>query len=83
MMSNADGYNVPNVDPDSLEWFTAADSGDQGACVEVAHLPVAIGGVFLRHSKERSGFYYYDNREWSAFLSGAKNGEFDPPALDA
>ena len=79
-MSNVDGYNVPNVDPHTLKWFTAEDSGDQGACVEVAFLPSEIGGgVFLRHSKERSGFYYYDNREWEAFISGAKKGEFDSP----
>ncbi|MEU7095917.1 DUF397 domain-containing protein [Kitasatospora aureofaciens] len=82
-MSNENGYNVPHVDPDSLEWFISEDSGDQGACVEVAHLPSAVGGVFLRHSKERSGFYYFDDREWAAFLSGAKKGQFDPPASNA
>ncbi|MFJ2193143.1 DUF397 domain-containing protein [Kitasatospora sp. NPDC087861] len=72
-------YQVPAVDPESLTWFKARESGDQGACVEVAHVP--DGGVFLRDSKDRSRpFHYYNAREWRAFLTAAKAGEFDPPS---
>jgi len=44
----------------------------------VAHLPG--GGVAVRDSKDRSKApHVYTRREWEAFLTGAKNGEFDVP----
>jgi hypothetical protein len=48
-------------------------------CVEVAHL--AGGGVAIRDSKDlRKAAHVFDHEEWSAFIAGAKNGEFDLPA---
>jgi hypothetical protein len=46
--------------------------------VEVAHLPG--GSVALRDSKEeRKAAHVFDREEWSAFITGVKNGEFDLP----
>jgi Domain of unknown function (DUF397) len=61
-----------------LHWFKSSASAS-GACVEVAHLPG--GDVAVRDSKDRAKTpHVYTRREWEAFLAGAKNGEFDPPA---
>ena len=60
-----------------LHWFKSSASAS-GACVEVAHLPG--GGVAVRDSKDRcKAPHVYTRREWEAFLTGAKNGEFDLP----
>ena len=60
-----------------LHWFKSSASAS-GACVEVAHLPG--GGVAVRDSKDRAKApHIYTRREWQAFLTGAKNGEFDLP----
>jgi hypothetical protein len=48
-----------------------------GGCVEVATLEWAVG---VRDSKDRQGpvlVFRYD--EWSAFLAGVRDGEFDLP----
>lgn len=64
--------------PGALHWFKSSASAS-GNCVEVAHLPG--GGVALRDSKDLAKApHRYTRREWEAFLAGAKNGEFDPPA---
>jgi hypothetical protein len=61
-----------------LQWFKSRASGANG-CVEVAHMPG--GRVALRDSKDRSKEpHVFDRNEWQAFLTGAKNGEFDLPA---
>jgi hypothetical protein len=44
-------------------------------CVEVAF---GDGQVAVRDSKDRSGpALIFSSHEWSAFLSGVRNGEFD------
>jgi hypothetical protein len=44
--------------------------------VEVAHL--ADGSVAVRDSKNvRKAAHVFDREEWSAFVTGVKNGEFD------
>jgi len=59
-------------------WFSSR-SCNNSACVQVAHLPG--GFVALRDSKDATkSAHVFDAEEWSAFLAGAKNGEFDPPA---
>ena len=61
-----------------LHWFKSSASAS-GACVEVAHLPG--GDVAVRDSKDRAKApHVYTRRAWEAFLTGAKNGEFDLPA---
>lgn len=50
-------------------------SSTQGSCVEVAASPDEI---LVRHSKDPNGpVLRYTKAEWSAFLAGAKDGEFD------
>jgi len=66
-----------DTDLTNLHWFKSSASA-AGNCVEVAHL--AGGGVAVRDSKDRGKApHVYTRREWEAFLTGAKNGEFDPP----
>lgn len=60
-----------------LKWFKSSASA-LGNCVEVAHLP--NGGVALRDSKDHGKApHVFTRGEWAAFLTGAKNGEFDLP----
>jgi len=65
------------MDVNDLRWFKSSASA-AGNCVEVAHMPG--GGVALRDSKDRvKAAHVYTRHEWEAFLTGAKNGEFDLP----
>ena len=65
------------MDLDNLRWFKSSASA-AGNCVEVAHLPG--GGVAVRDTKNRAQTaHVYTRSEWEAFLTGAKNGEFDLP----
>jgi hypothetical protein len=57
-------------------WHKSARSGATG-CVEVATLERVVG---VRDSKDRQGpvlVFRFD--EWSAFLAGVRDGEFDLP----
>jgi hypothetical protein len=55
-------------------WRKSSDSGN-GDCVEIAF---AEDGVLVRHSRNPSGpVLSFTHSEWTAFLSGARNGEFD------
>lgn len=63
-------------DPDAsdAEWrkSTASSSGE---CAEVAF---AAGAVLMRHSQSASGpTLAFSHAEWTAFLAGVRNGEFD------
>jgi Domain of unknown function (DUF397) len=50
-------------------------SGAAGHCVETAEVP---GGVALRHSKDpERGAFLFTAQEMSAFVQGAKAGDFD------
>jgi hypothetical protein len=60
---------------DNLYWYKSSAS-QGGGCVEIAHLQ--SGGVFVRDSKHPGDARLeFTEREWRAFLIGAKNGEFD------
>lgn len=60
----------------TLTFRKAAASSNGGNCVEVALLP--DGGRAVRDSKHQAGpVLLFDRAEWSAFLHGAKSGEFD------
>jgi len=59
-----------------LSFRKAAASSNGGNCVEVALLP--DGGRAVRDSKDQGGpVLRFTQAEWSAFLDGAKGGEFD------
>jgi hypothetical protein len=55
-------------------WFRAGRC-EAGSCVEVAS---SGDGVAMRDSKDQGGpILRFTQDEWTAFLSGAKTGEFD------
>ena len=61
----------------NASWFKSSASSVTG-CVEVAHLPNGL--VALRDSKDVSKApHVFNRREWTAFLAGVRNGEFDLP----
>jgi len=58
--------------------FRKSGDSDTGGCVEVAALPG--DGVQVRDTKDRAGgAQNYTDREWRAFVSGVKAGQFDLP----
>lgn len=59
-----------------LMWRKSSRSGSVGNCVELAGLPT--GHVAVRHSRHPDGpVLIYTRDEMTAFVSGAKDGEFD------
>jgi hypothetical protein len=68
---------MPSIGMDlgNLDWRKAQRSVNNGECVELAR---ADGMIAVRDSKNPTGpVLMYTPAEWSAFLDGAKNGEFD------
>ena len=58
-----------------LAWLKAQSSTHNGACVEMAEV---AGKIAIRDSKDPDGpVLVYTPAEVSAFLTGAKSGEFD------
>jgi hypothetical protein len=70
---------VRQPDFSTARWRKSDVSGD-GGCVEVAY---ANGVIGLRDSKDAGNgpILVFNQREWSAFLSGARSGEFDVDQL--
>lgn len=64
------------VDLSQAIWVKSSRSGGGNNCVEVArNLP---GVIAVRDSKDPHGpALVFTHSEWSAFLRGAKDGEFD------
>lgn len=61
-----------------IAWRKSSASA-QGNCVEVA---AAAGAVLVRDTKNRDGAVLtFTQSEWSAFLTGAANGEFSLQSL--
>ncbi|MFI7467541.1 DUF397 domain-containing protein [Nonomuraea sp. NPDC049646] len=60
-----------------LIWHKSSySSGANGSCVEVAKVPG--GGRAVRHSKKPDeAIIEYTAEEWTAFLAGVRDGEFD------
>lgn len=52
-------------------------SADQPSCVEVAAVPPDL--VLVRDSKnpDKANVQCYSRAEWTAFLDGARRGDFD------
>lgn len=58
-------------------WRKSKASQPSGNCLEVA---IGADVVRVRHSLDRSGaILAFTHAEWRAFLTGARNGEFDLP----
>jgi hypothetical protein len=68
---------TPGTAPAVLTWIKATASDSNGSCLEVAQHPE--GGRYVRDSKDHGGgpTLYFTAAEWTAFLDGARNGEFD------
>ncbi|WP_406282482.1 DUF397 domain-containing protein [Embleya sp. NBC_00896] len=57
--------------------WRCAPGSDPGDRIEVAEIPG--GGMALRNPADPAGaIQRYDKREWRAFMSGVRGGEFDP-----
>jgi Domain of unknown function (DUF397) len=55
--------------------FRVSSFCDFGNCVEVGQLPG--GAVAVRDTKDRDHSLVFTPDEWTAFVAGVKNGEFD------
>jgi Domain of unknown function (DUF397) len=70
---------VAKSDPTPTVWRKSTASGSSD-CVEVAFAGEA---VLVRCSRDRSGpILRFLPHEWTAFLAGVRNGEFDPDPLN-
>lgn len=71
----SDKMTLSDAERRTLSWLKAHRSTADGACVEVASIK---GKVAMRDSKDPDGpILVYAPAEFSAFLEGARNGEFD------
>ena len=70
-------YNgMPAGDLADARWLKSQHSNPNGACVELAPLP--SGEIAMRNSRFPAGpALVYTQAEITAFLAGAKDGEFD------
>lgn len=75
-MIQVKGMQISTEDLAAANWRKSSRSGAAGHCVEVAFVGEATA---VRDSKDRTGAtLFFTPDEWSAFLEGAKHGEFDP-----
>ena len=72
-----DTYNgMPAEELGDVRWLKSQYSNATGECVELAALP--SGEIAMRNSRFPAGpVLVYTQAEISAFLAGAKDGEFD------
>ena len=65
-----------NVDLTNAHWFKSSRSSGGQECVEVAFLDGGVVG--MRDSKNPTGpALAFTSGEWSAFMAGVQDGEFD------
>ncbi|MFB7709426.1 DUF397 domain-containing protein [Streptomyces sp. NPDC056105] len=63
------------LDISDAEWHSAPGTEDHEERVEIAYLPA--GAVAMRSSMEPETVLRYTEAEWTAFVLGARDGEFD------
>lgn len=72
--ANSEDEERDGMDPPGEGWTKSSRSGYNG-CVEVAFLD---GQVAIRDSKNPHGpVLWFTHREWDAFISAVRDGEFD------
>ncbi|MEU6858627.1 DUF397 domain-containing protein [Glycomyces sp. NPDC046736] len=62
-----------------IRWrISTRSTNNGGSCVEAGPLADGSGRVAVRHSHHPEGsVIVYTRGEWTAFLAGARDGEFD------
>jgi hypothetical protein len=73
--------SLKKIDLSGARWrkSTRSSAGNGASCVEVAFLD--NGDVAVRDSKDRQGpALVFRSHEWTAFVGGIKEGEFELPA---
>jgi hypothetical protein len=73
-------YQLRGVCPEDIAeatWRKSSLSAYNGSCFELARLPAGRIGVRDTKDKGSGPVLIFNQNEWSAFLSGAKAGEFD------
>ncbi|MEV3861156.1 DUF397 domain-containing protein [Streptomyces sp. NPDC050095] len=63
------------LDISGVEWHSAPGTEQHEERVEIAYLPE--GAVAMRSSLEPETVLRYTEAEWTAFVLGARDGEFD------
>ncbi|MEU8528676.1 MULTISPECIES: DUF397 domain-containing protein [Streptomyces] len=63
------------LDISGVEWHGAPGTSPDEERVEIAYLPG--GAVAMRSSLDPETVLRYTEAEWTAFVLGAKDGEFD------
>ncbi|MFF1357983.1 DUF397 domain-containing protein [Streptomyces sp. NPDC058297] len=63
------------LDISDAEWHSAPGTEDHEERVEIAYLP--DGAVAMRSSVDPETVLRYTEAEWTAFVLGARDGEFD------
>jgi hypothetical protein len=77
-MTTGNEPHAPHPDLSDAAWRKSRHSAEERGCVETAFL--SDGRVAVRDSKDRGvPALIYTRAEWVAFISGAKDGEFDLP----
>ncbi|MEU4655672.1 DUF397 domain-containing protein [Streptomyces sp. NPDC023723] len=63
------------LDISGVEWHSAPGTEEHEERVEIAYLPE--GAVAMRSSLDPDTVLRYTEAEWTAFVLGARDGEFD------
>ncbi|ASY32512.1 MULTISPECIES: DUF397 domain-containing protein [unclassified Streptomyces] len=64
-----------SLDISGVEWIGPPGTSPDEERVEIAYLPG--GGVAMRSSLDHDTVLRYTEAEWTAFVLGARDGEFD------
>ncbi|MFD9426830.1 MULTISPECIES: DUF397 domain-containing protein [unclassified Streptomyces] len=75
MGTQAEKDELYALDISGVEWLSAPGTEEAEERVEIAHLPG--GAVAMRSSLDPDTVLRYTEAEWTAFVLGARDGEFD------